>query len=46
MKDLDFIDDLMQMARKMKNDILMEEPCPIYDGDAEDWEDFWYNEDK
>lgn len=46
MKDLDFIDDLMQEARKMKNNILMEEPCPIYDGDAEDWEDFWHNEDK
>ena len=46
MKDLDFIDELIEKAIRMKTDILMEEPCPIYDGDAEDWEDFWYNEDK
>ena len=56
MKDLDFIDNLLDMdeedlkqlslkAKQMKNRILMEEPCPIYEGDAEDWEDFWYNED-
>lgn len=56
MKDLDFIDNLLDMdeedlkqlsqkAIKMKTDILMEEPCPIYEGDAEDWEDFWFNED-
>ena len=56
MKDLDFIDNLLDMdeedlkqltqkAIKMKTDILMEEPCPVYEGDAEDWEDFWYNED-
>ena len=56
MKDLDFIDNLLNMdeedlkqlsqkAIKMKTDILMEEPCPIYEGDAEDWEDFWFNED-
>jgi|TARA_Y100000289_G_C3807183_1_gene91961 hypothetical protein len=54
-KDLDFIDNffmdeedlkqLSQKAKEMKNRILMEEPCPIYEGDAEDWEDFWYNED-
>jgi len=29
----------------------MEEPCPLYepeweDATEEDWEDFWYNEDK
>ena len=30
---------------KAKNDILMEEPCPIYEATNEDWEDFWYNED-
>jgi hypothetical protein len=30
---------------KLKNDILMEEPCPIYEATDEDWEDFWYNED-
>lgn len=57
-KDLDFIDNLFsnmddkdlkklsEKARKMKMDVLFEEPCPIYEGDAEDWEDFWYNEDK
>ena len=58
MKDLDFIDNLLpdmddddlkqlaEKARKMKMDVLFEESCPIYEGDAEDWEDFWYNEDK
>jgi len=57
MKDLDFIDnhlpmneedikELHQLTLRMKTDILMEEPCPIYDGNEEDWEDFWYNEDK
>lgn len=56
MKDLDFIDnhlpmdetdlkELQQRALRMKTDILMEEPCPIYEADEEDWEDFWYNED-
>ena len=56
MKDLDFIDNLLDMdeedlkqlslkAKQMKNRILMEEPCPVYEGDAKDWEDFWYNED-
>ena len=56
MKDLDFIDNLLDMdeedlkqlsqkAIKMKTDILMEESCPVYEGDAEDWEDFWFNED-
>ena len=52
-KDLDFIDDhfdnhmeiLKARIARIKNDALMEEPCPIYEGDAEDWEDFWYNED-
>jgi len=37
---------LSEAVRKMKNDILMEEPCPIYEATDEDWEDFWYNEDK
>lgn len=57
MKDLDFIDnhlpmdetdlkELQQKALRMKTDILMEEPCPIYEADEEDWDDFWYNEDK
>lgn len=57
MKDLDFIDDHLPMddedlkglqdrAARMKMDILMQEPCPIYEADEDDWEDFWYNEDK
>ena len=37
---------LAEAAKKMKNDILMEEPCPIYEADEVDWADFWYNEDK
>ena len=56
MKDLDFLDDLLPMddrdlkelqqrALRMKTDILMEEPCPIYEADEEDWEDFWYGEE-
>ena len=50
MKDLDFIDkllpDLNEKVKRMKTDILMEEPCPIYEAVEGDWEDFWYNEDK
>ena len=38
--------ELTMKALKMKTDILMEEPCPIYEADESDWEDFWYNEDK
>ena len=34
-----------RMARA-KVDLLMEEPCPIYEATEEDWNDFWYNEDK
>jgi hypothetical protein len=54
MKDLDFIDNLMdeddyrklrERVAKAKNDLLMEEPCPIYEATDEDWDDFWYNED-
>jgi len=37
----------------MKNQVLMEEPCPLYEPEWEDvtdskidWEDFWFNEDK
>lgn len=37
---------LAELARKMKNDVLMEEPCPIYEGNEEDWDDFWYDENK
>ena len=36
---------LRERMAKAKNDILMEEPCPIYEATNEDWEDFWYNED-
>ena len=54
MKDLDFIDTLMEeddykklreRVARAKNDLLMEEPCPIYEADENDWDDFWYNED-
>jgi len=56
MKDLDFLDNLLPMdetdlkqlrqrALRMKTDILMEEPCPIYEADEADWEDFWYGEE-
>jgi len=39
MKDLDFIDDLLDESQeklnkriaKIKNDVLMEEPCPLYE---------------
>ena len=38
---------------KSKMEILMEEPCPLYEPEWEDvtdspkdWEDFWYNEAK
>jgi hypothetical protein len=53
MKDLDFIDNfiedddfkqLRERVAKAKNDLLMEEPCPIYEADEEDWDDFWHNE--
>lgn len=50
-RDLDFMDDhfdnhmqiLAARIAKIKNDVLMEEPCPIYEGDSDDWDDFWYN---
>lgn len=48
--------DLNKLYKKItivKNEILMEEPCPLYEPEWEDvtnsqsdWEDFWYNEDK
>jgi hypothetical protein len=43
-RDLDFIDGLLKRVTRMKADILFEEPCPIYEADEEDWDDFWYNE--
>jgi hypothetical protein len=42
MKDLDFIDDLLddedqeilkERINKVKTDVLMEEPCPLYEDD-------------
>jgi hypothetical protein len=46
--DLDY---LYQEIIKMKNETLMEEPCPLYEPEwedvtnsAKDWEDFWHNE--
>lgn len=53
-KDLDFLDDhfsnhmqiLQARIAKIKNEVLMEEPCPIYEANEDDWDDFWYNEDK
>lgn len=42
MKDLDFIDDLLddkdqevlkERITKVKTDVLMEEPCPLYEDD-------------
>ena len=46
--DLDY---LYAEIVKEKNKTLMEEPCPLYepaweDATQDDWEDFWYNEDK
>lgn len=40
------IKKLTEAVLRMRVDILMEEPCPIYEATEEDWEDFWYNEDK
>lgn len=40
------IKKLLERVRRMKNDMLFEEPCPIYEADVDDWEDFWYNKDK
>ena len=34
---------LYEEILKMKNETLMEEPCPLYEPE---WEDFWYNEDR
>ena len=37
------IKKLLERVRRMKNDTLFEEPCPIYEADVDDWEDFWYS---
>ena len=43
---------LYDRVSRMKIDIMMEEPCPLYEpgwedvtNSPEDWNDFWYNED-
>ena len=57
MKDLDFIDNLLpeinERVKKMKNEMLMDEPCSLYEpgwedvsNNPDDWADFWENEDK
>ena len=47
------LNKLYEEVLKMKNNVLMEEPCPLYEPEWEDatdspkdWEDFWYNEDR
>ena len=47
------LDKLYQEILRMKNETLMEEPCPLYEPEwedvtnsPEDREDFWHNEDK
>jgi len=47
------LDDLYKEILKMRNETLMEEPCPLYEPEWEDvtnspkdWEDFWYKEDR
>jgi len=37
--------ELSERIAKIKNDILMQEPCPIYEADEDDWDDFWYGPD-
>ena len=44
MNDID-LKKLQELTLRMKTDILMEEPCPIYEADADDWDDFWYGEE-
>ena len=48
-KDLKF---LYKKVSEMRNQMMMEEPCPLYEpgwedvtDSSDDWEDFWYNED-
>ena len=44
---------LYNRVSRMKIDTMMEEPCPLYEpgwedvtNSPEDWNDFWYNEDR
>ena len=34
--------ELRERIAKIKNDVLMQEPCPFYEADEWDWDDFWY----
>jgi hypothetical protein len=43
---------LNKRVSEMRNEMMMEEPCPFYEpgwedvtNSSDDWEDFWYNED-
>tara|TARA_S200002703_G_scaffold93513_1_gene80758 strand:- start:417 stop:557 length:141 start_codon:yes stop_codon:yes gene_type:complete len=36
------IKELHERINRIKVKVLMEEPCPIYEADEKDWEDFWY----
>jgi hypothetical protein len=43
---------LNKRVAEMRNEMMMEEPCPLYEpgwedvtNSSDDWEDFWYNED-
>ena len=38
--------ELQERIAIIKTRVLMEEPCPIYEGDESDWEDFWYGNDE
>jgi len=43
---------LYERVKRMKADMLMEEPCSLYEpgwedvsNSSDDWEDFWHNEE-
>ena len=45
--------ELYNRIKQMKNETLMDEPCPLYEpgwedvtNSPDDWADFWENEDK
>jgi len=44
--DTEDLKKLVEKAHRMKVDMLFEEPCPIYEADEKDWEDFWYGSDE
>jgi hypothetical protein len=35
------LQELYKRVARIKADVLFEEPCPIYEADEEDWDDFW-----